>query len=424
MNPPDNDPSAAETEAIQLRVPPFPRSRVPVIDRGLLLAATAAHFLNDFYVAFLAPLLPLVVAKFNLSLALAGLLATVLTTSAAMTQPLFGIMADRLKRRIFVILGPTLTVLAMGLMGLAPTYALLMALLLIAGTGTASFHPQGASTAGEASGHRKGTGLSLFVGGGELGYSLGPLVIALIVAARGLEATWLVALPGLAACLLLWRSIPSHRDPPRRPAGQTLKSDLAAAFGPLAVLWVVVVLRTVVISGYQTFLPLLLHQRGGSIVAGGVAVFLFGGIGAIGGVSGGTLSDRIGRRRIVALSLLLGTPLLLAFIHTGGPWAYVFLAGGGIALYLSVAVTIVMAQELLPDRASVASSIVMGLAWGTAGLSLTGIGALADAVGLDNALRLVLLLAVPALAAVLFLPGREPTQPTQLPNRASASPHS
>src|SRR2546422_7207842 len=232
MNQPDNDPGAAETEAIQVRVPPLSHSRVPVIDRRLLLATTAAHFLNDFYVAFLAPLLPLVVAKFNLSLALAGLLASVLTTSAAMTQPLFGIMADRLKRRIFVILGPTLTVLAMGLMGLAPTYALLMALLLIAGTGTASFHPQGASTAGEASGHPKGTRLSLFVGGGELGYSLGPLVIALIVAARGLEATWLGALPGLAACLLIWRVIPSLPDPPPTPARQTVEMGLSAAPRP------------------------------------------------------------------------------------------------------------------------------------------------------------------------------------------------
>src|SRR2546425_4522361 len=123
MNPPDNDPSAAETEAIQLRVPPFPRSRVPVIDRGLLLAATAAHFLNDFYVAFLAPLLPLVVAKFNLSLALAGLLATVLTTSPAMTQPLFGIMADRLKRRGFLVPRPPPPRPAMGPMWLAPTHS-------------------------------------------------------------------------------------------------------------------------------------------------------------------------------------------------------------------------------------------------------------------------------------------------------------
>lgn len=415
MSPESDEIATTGPRQTEARVPAFPRAapneqsarggpRVPVMERRLLLAATAAHFLNDFHVAFLAPLLPLVVAKFNLSLALAGFLATVLTTSAAMSQPVFGVMADRLNRRIFVILGPMLTALAMGLMGLAPTYASLIALLLIAGTGTASFHPQGASTAGEASGHRKGTGLSLFVAGGELGYSLGPLVIALVVAVRGLEATWLVALPGLVACLLLWRSIPSRRDPPRRPEGNTLKSDLAGALAPLAVLWLIVVLRTVVISAYQTFLPLLLHQRGGSIVAGGAALFLFGGIGAIGGVSGGTFSDRVGRRRMVALSLLLGAPLLLAFIHTHGPWAYVFLAGGGIALYLSVAVTIVMAQELLPHRASVASSIVMGLAWGTAGLSLTGIGALADAVGLENALKLVLLLVVPALAAVAVLP--------------------
>lgn len=393
--------AAVETDT---RASALPRFRPSGLDRRLLLSATAAHFLNDFYVAFLAPLLPVVVSKFRLSLVLAGFLATVLTTSAAMSQPLFGAIADRLRRRIFVVLGPGFTVLAMGLMGLAPTYASLIALLLIAGTGTASFHPQGASTAGEASGRRKGAGLSLFVAGGELGYSLGPLVIALAVAAWGLGATWMVALPGLLACLLLWRVIPSRRDPPTRPEGHTLRADLAGALRPLAVLWFIVVLRSIIISAYQTFLPLLLNQRGGSIVAGGAAVFLFGGLGALGGVSGGLLSDRVGRRTMLAVSLVLGTPLLLVFMHTRGPWAYVYLAGGGIAFYLSAAVTIVMAQELLPHRASVASSIVMGLAWGTAGISLTGIGALADSVGLSNALMLVLLLAVPALAAVAALP--------------------
>src|SRR3989454_3142524 len=109
-------------------------SLAPAIDRRLLLTATAAHFLNDFHVAFLAPLLPLVVVKFNLSLALAGLLATVLTTSAALSQPGFGIVADRLRRRIFVMLGPALTVPAMGLVGLAPTDGPLLGLPLISRT--------------------------------------------------------------------------------------------------------------------------------------------------------------------------------------------------------------------------------------------------------------------------------------------------
>src|SRR2546427_7368075 len=124
MHPPGSHHGGADTEAIQVGVHPSPPSRLPVIDRRLVLAATAAHFLNDFYVAFLAPLLPLVVAKFNLSLALAGLLATVLTTAAAMTQPVVGIMADRLKRRVFVVLRPPPPVLAMGLIGPAPSPAL------------------------------------------------------------------------------------------------------------------------------------------------------------------------------------------------------------------------------------------------------------------------------------------------------------
>jgi hypothetical protein len=74
-------------------------------------------------------------------------------------------------------------------------------------------------------------------------------------------------------------------------------------------------------------------------------------------------------------------------------------------------VTIVMAQELLPLRTGMASSIVMGLAWGTAGLSLTGVGALADAVGLGPTLAGLLVLVLPALAAVLALPGPPRTSP-------------
>ncbi|MGH2348337.1 MAG: MFS transporter, partial [bacterium] len=192
------------------RVPAIPRSRAPGFDLRTLSLTTAAHFLNDLHYAFLAPLLPLVVAKFNLSLTLAGLLASILNASSAMSQPIFGAFADQMRRRIFVVLGPTLTVTAMGLVGLAPSYETLIVVLLIAGTGTSSFHPQGASTAGYASGARKGTGLSLFVAGGELGFALGPLWIALVVSVYGLGATWVAAVPGLVACAVLWMLVRSQ----------------------------------------------------------------------------------------------------------------------------------------------------------------------------------------------------------------------
>ncbi len=379
-------------------------SRGPYDSRAVW-TATVAHFLNDFFLSFLGPLLPLVVQTFHLSLALAGLLATTLTTSSALSQPLFGALADRLRRPVFVVLGPALSVTAMGLLGLAPSYGALLALLLLAGTGTASFHPQGAAVAGRAGARARGGALSIFVAGGELGYAVGPLASTAAVSAWGLRATAGLAVGGLVLCGLLARSLPAHRpSADGRPSPAPLRADLAGAAGPLALLWLIVVLRSVLITAYQTFLPLLLHQRGGSLVAGGAAVFAFGGVGALGGISGGFLADRIGRRRTLILSLVVPVPLLLAFLRTSGPWAYVWLAAGGAAVYLSAAVTIVMAQELLPRRAGMASSIVMGLAWGTAGLSLTGVGALADAVGLDRTLAGIVLLVVPALAAVLALP--------------------
>lgn len=392
----------AETMAGQEAV--RPSARAGHLNLPLLASATALHFLNDFYVAFLSPLLPLVVANFHLSLTLAGLLATILNTSAAMLQPGFGALADHFRRRVFVRVGPVLAATGMGLMGLAPSYRVLIVLLALAGAGTAAFHPQGASTAGEASGRRKGAGLSLFVAGGELGYALGPLVIAAIVAWRGLDVTWMVALPGILACVLLWPAFPPASAHPSRSGTTSLRADLGAAFHPMLVLWFVVFLRSVVITSYHTFLPLLVTQRGGPLVAGGLAVFLFGGVGAVGGICGGMLSERIGRKRLVVLSFIITAPLLVAFVRSPTPWSYVFLALGGIAVYLSAAVTIVMAQELLPYRVGVASSIVMGVAWGMAGLTLTGVGALADRVGLGNAMMLVLLLFIPALAAARALP--------------------
>lgn len=388
-------------EALPAR-PAVPAARPNIRVLGVV---TSGHFVNDFFIAFLSPLLPLVVMKFDLSLTLAGLLATILTASAALSQPLFGLVADRMRRAWLVAAGPTLTVVAMGAIGLAPSYAFLVILLLLAGIGSASFHPQAAATAGFASGPRKGAGLSLFVAGGELGFALGPVTIALIVSAYGLPGTWLAAVPGLIACALLWANISgTSLSPTQRPPMEA--DEFRRIFRALALLWLIVVLRSVLVHSYTSFLPLLLAERGASILAGGAAVFVFGGVGTLGGLIGGPLSDRIGRRATLALSFLVGGPALFAFTQLEGPAAFVFLGLGGMALYLSAAVTVVMAQELLPHRASVASSIVMGLAWGTAGLTLTGTGALADAVGLTSALTAILVLAVIPPVLLRYLPAR------------------
>ncbi|MBI3998400.1 MAG: MFS transporter [Armatimonadetes bacterium] len=390
----------------EIRLPPAPaRPQKPAWSR--LATMAFAHFTNDLFAAFLSPLLPLVVSKFHLSLTLAGLMGTMFNTSAAFAQPLFGAAADRITRPAFTIVGPLLTVLGMGLVGLAPSYPAMLLILFLTGVGTASFHPQSFALAGAAGGDRRGTGLSIFVAGGELGYALGPLYAASIVGALGLPGTLVAAVPGLGACALLWWLARSWRAvPPASP--NALGSDLRQHGRLLALIWLIVVIRSMIQLSFILFLPLLLRQRGESLILGATAVFLFGGVGALGGLAGGTLSDLIGRRAVMATSFLLSAPLLFLFTATTGGWGLLPLALGGIAFYLAAPVTVAMAQELLPRRVSLASSMVTGMAWGTAGVSLTLVGAIADRIGLAQTLMAILGLALIALALIAALPKPRP----------------
>ena len=377
----------------------------------LLLTMAFAHFLNDVYAAFLAPMLPLVVSKFGLSLTLAGLTGTTFNASAALSQPFFGLAADRTSRPLFTILGPLLTIVGMGLVGLAPSYGLMLLILFITGLGVASFHPQSFALAGSLGGERRGTALSVFVAGGELGYALGPLYVGLIVGAVGLHGTVIAAIPGLIACAFLWRHVRSLR-PARLPAPDTLGSDLRQHGRVLVVIWLIAMIRSIISLSFILFLPLLMRERGQSLIAGATAVFLFGGIGAFGGFAGGILSDRVGRRAILAVSFILSPPLLLLFTQTTSAWGLVALALGGLTLYLGAPVNVAMAQEILPRRASLASSMVTGMAWGIAGVSLTLVGAVADRIGLTGTLAASLGLAVPCLVCIALLP-RQVSRPSQ-----------
>ena len=372
------------------------------MQRRRLLGVTLAHFLNDFHMAWLSPLLPLLVPRFNLSLALAGLLGTILNTSSALSQPLFGLVADRQSRSRLVALGPLLTVAAMSLTGILPTYPALVVALLCAGIGTAAFHPQGAASAGFHSGARRATGLAVFVAGGELAYAVGPLYIAALVQWQGLSWTLPAGVPGavimvfLAAILWQW--------PTARPArAGTVRRALRAKRRTLVLLWVYVVVRSIISISFITFLPLVLRERGLSLVLGGTAVFLFGGIGAAGGFTGGILAEWLGRRAVLLLSLLLSAPLMALYLLAPLGWGFLLLPVAGVLLYTSAPVTVTMAQESLPQHASLASSIVMGLAWGIGGLMLTAVGATADVIGLRNTLLLTLVLNVPALLAATGL---------------------
>jgi FSR family fosmidomycin resistance protein-like MFS transporter len=368
---------------------------------GLL---TVGHLTIDSYSSFFAPLLPLLMQKLGLNLTLVGTLVALASVGSSFSQPLFGLVADRLRRPWFVAFGPLTAAVFMSGLGLAPSYPALVALLMLAGIGVGAFHPQAAVLASAVS-PRRNLAMAFFVTGGTLGFSLGPLFAAEIVSRFGLDHTWLAAFPGLvvAALLLVWfaRVTPRPRHGARRPPLRELRPVL----GPLGLLYFATVARSTVSYGFMTFLPLYLHARGYGLSETGATVSLYLLLGALGGFFGGWLSDRIGGHRVIVSSFVGAVPLYVAFLLLPDRAGIPCLILGSFVLQASLPVNVVLGQELSPRHSSTISSLLMGAAWGVGALLIGPIGALADRSGIHVALVALAGMLLVGLLCAAFLPG-------------------
>jgi len=368
-----------------------------------LILVSLGHFTIDSYSSFFSPLLPLLVAKLHLNLTLVGSLVALAAVSSSFSQPLFGWLSDRVHRPWFVAFGPLVAAVFLSSVGLAPTYGALIALLMLGGIGVAAFHPQAAVIAGNLT-PRRGLAMSIFVTGGTLGFALGPLFAVSVVAAVGLERTWVAAVPGLVvgSLLLAWfmRVTPRPRNTGAIPA----LAELRPVLRPLTLLYFAVVSRSAVSYGFMTFLPIRLHQHGFSVATGGYVLTAYLALGAMGGFLGGWLADRWGGRRVVVASFIGATPLYFAFLFLPDVAGLVALILGSFLLQTSLPVNVVLGQELSPRHSSTISSLLMGAAWGVGALLIGPIGALADVRGLTAALTALACVLVGGLGCALALP--------------------
>jgi FSR family fosmidomycin resistance protein-like MFS transporter len=377
------------------------------------------HFTIDAYSSFFSPLLPLLVVKLHLSLTRVGTLVALMSLASSMAQPLFGLVSDRMRHPWFVALGPLAAALFISSLGLAPDFGTLVALLMIGGLGVAAFHPQAASIAGESSA-RRGMAMAFFVTGGTLGFSIGPLFAVLMVSAFGLGRTWLAAIPGVIASIVLLAALGKMRPPRHEPRERPKLAELTPLARPLTLLYFAVVARSAVSYGFMTFLPLLLTARGYSVVQAGSLASLYLASGAMGGFLGGWLADRWGGRRVVVISFVGATPLYFLFLFAPDRWGLVSLILGSFVLQTSLPVNVVMGQELSPRHASTISSLLMGAAWGLGALIIGPIGALADRWGLHNALFTLAFVLLGGLLCAVALPAsRTAAAPAELAHGAA-----
>lgn len=377
----------------------------------MLLVLSFGHFATDICQSALPAILPFLKAKLFLSYAMAGVIMLASNVTSSVIQPLFGYLSDRKEKAILLPAGCLFAGLGLSLLSIPNQYEVVLLLVIVSGLGIASYHPEGFKTARSFTGDKMATGLAVFTVGGNLGLAVGPLVATFILTVFGLSYLPLMLLFSLIFLLLLaftWRSV-AHSQPATNSGAIARVRIPRTAYLPVGLIVATVIMRSWTHFGLMAYLPFYYidYERGDPLYAGTlVSVFLVGG--AVGTVVGSPVADRWGYKRFLVMSMLLTTVLLPLILVTHGFMLIVTLGVVGMALISSFTVTMVMAQELLPNNLGVASGLMAGFAIGTGGIGVTLLGVIADYFGVPMALKAIMLLPVGGLVLSALVP--YPTQ--------------
>jgi MFS transporter, FSR family, fosmidomycin resistance protein len=371
---------------------------------GKILALSVAHFVHDAYSSFLAPLLPLLIEKLSMSLTQAGFLSTVMQIPALL-NPYIGVLADRISVRYFVILAPAMTAVPMSLIGMAPSYGVLLILLFITGISVSVFHVPAPVMVADLSAARKGRGMSFFMTGGELARSVGPLAAVAAVALFGLEDFYPVMLFGLLSSVWLYfklRSVPVKKVSSNRKLSilETWRS-LRHVLMPLTV---ILVARGFMHASLTAFLPTFIKMETGNLWLAGMALTLFEVAGVAGVLTAGSSSDWFGRRKTLLVSLL-GAPLFLfLFTLTGGWLRLAALLVVGFTLLSTTPVMLALVQENSRHSPAAANGLFMMISFMARSAVVVVVGFIADRIGLNATYLISAAMGLLGIPFVLMLP--------------------
>ena len=371
-----------------------------------VVTIAGGHLVHDSFTAFLAPLLPLLQDKLGLGYASAGSLA-IFSQLPSLLTPFIGYLADRISLRYFVILAPAVTATLMGLMGLAPTYLSLSLLLLAVGVSVAAFHAPAPAMIARVSGKQVGMGMSIFMASGELGRTVGPVIVVAAVTWWGLDGIWrLAALGWITSGILYWRlhAIAARPTDQKHLPLQQMLPEARRVFPVL--LWILVTKAFMAVA-ITTYLPIFMRdQLQVNLWLAAAALSILEGAGVVGALFSGTLSDRFGRANVLLL-LFITAPLSLALFLYGPAWTIIpALIALGLTAISVTPVLMAIVQDQFPEHRAVANGSFMFANFLSRAGALWVIGFIADGFGLVIAFACAGVLALGSIPAVFWLPKR------------------
>jgi FSR family fosmidomycin resistance protein-like MFS transporter len=376
----------------------------------ILVALSGAHLLNDLIQSMIPAMYPLIKEAYQLDFAHVGLITLAFQVTSSLLQPLLGYVTDKRPWPYAMVAGMCSTLA--GLLGLAfaPNYATVLVAAGLVGLGSAVFHPEATRMARHAAAGQHGFAQGIFQIGGHAGYAMGPLLAALIVVPRGQQSlAWVSVVALIAMVLMAWTGtryaemrrsqVAAAKDQPAETPTPSAGAHVLLAMTILIVLLFSKNAYTAAFTSYYTFY--LIERFGVTVQLSQIMLFLYLFVGAFGVIVGGMVGDRVGRHRIIWISILGALPFALILPYADLFWTGVLSVVISLIMASAFASILIYAIDLVPHRVGLVGGLFYGLAFGLGGLAAAGLGLLADKIGIIAVFKICAWM--PALGLLTFL---------------------
>jgi FSR family fosmidomycin resistance protein-like MFS transporter len=376
----------------------------------ILGAISFSHLLNDMIQSLIVAIYPLLKGEFQLNFVQIGAITLTYQICASVLQPIIGVYTDKHPRPHSLSVGMGFTLTGLLTLSLAQNYASVLAAAALVGAGSAIFHPESSRIARLASGGRHGMAQSIFQVGGSAGSAIGPLLAAWIIIPHGQRSLAWFALAAILAIAVLWNVSAWYKSqhlerPTQRKAAAPVSSPVSSRRVALSVIILLVLIFSkyfylASISSYYSFY--LIEKFHLPVQSAQLYLFVFLFAVALGGLIGGPVGDRVGRKRVIWFSILGVAPFTMTLPYVDLWWTGILSFVIGLILASAFSAILVFAQELMPGKIGAVSGLFFGLAFGMGGIGAAVLGAVADRHGIEFVYRLCAYLPLLGVTAALL----------------------
>ncbi|TWU27303.1 MFS transporter [Bythopirellula polymerisocia] len=397
------------------------------IGTAFLVIATA-HFVIDFLATLVPSSLGLIEVRCGLSHEQAAWLLGLGPFAAGLSQPICALISDRLRTRILIVIGIVVAGIGFGMIGLTTNSVTLSTIYVVGMVGVGMFHPIAATTAAQLHYDRRNSATGVFFVAGMIGGVAGSFVWPRWLSDNG----GFDSLPYIVAPILLFALVVHRKLKDITPIKQHTwhTSDLSFLRGNwtnvivlyaassmrycinTALLYLFVRWTEQVVSAEHAQWSAEAVAKYSAPIVGNLNSCMIFGMG-LGGLFGGALVSPGKEKGPLIWVPLFFAPLVALFPLLGIQISYLIAVFAGIGFASMIPVSVALAQHLLPHRANLASSLMMGGAWvvATIGPRLAEFGV--THFGIETTFALTA--AVLAASGLICCAFREPTAPSVAP---------